>query len=88
MPSNQKVPTGRGSARAGAPAGAAPALAWKPRSCGDGVKGPRVFWAVATLPDTGTAEHSHTRWLLIRRSTTKPTHAFCGVASAPVHVQR
>ena len=72
--SNQKVPTERGSARADALAAAAPALAWKRRSCGDGVKGPRVYdWAVATLPDTGTAEHGHTRWLLIRRSITKPT---------------
>lgn len=53
---------------------ATPSLAWKRRSCGDGVKGPRVYdWAVATLPDTGTAEHGHTRWLLIRRSITKPT---------------
>ncbi|MET7402817.1 hypothetical protein ABZS66_55990 [Dactylosporangium sp. NPDC005572] len=49
-------------------------LAWKRRSCGDGVRSPRVYdWAVATLPDAGTAEHGHTRWLLIRRSVTKPT---------------
>lgn len=71
---NQKIPTERGSARADALAAAAPALAWKRRSCGDGVKGPRMYdWAVATLPDTGTAEHGHTRWLLVRRSITKPT---------------
>ena len=71
--SNQKVPTERGSARVDVLAAAAPVLAWKRRSCGDGVKGPRVYdWAVATLPDTGTAEHGHTRWLLIRRSITKP----------------
>ena len=74
MARNQKIPTEHGSARADALAAAAPALAWKRRSCGDGVKGPRVYdWAVATLPDTGTAEHGHTRWLLIRRSITKPT---------------
>ncbi|MFD0586313.1 IS701 family transposase [Dactylosporangium darangshiense] len=74
VPSNQKVPTERGSARADALAAAASALAWKRRSCGDGVKGPRVYdWAVATLPDTGTAEHGHTRRLLIRRSIAKPT---------------
>jgi SRSO17 transposase len=71
---NQKVPTERGSARADALAAVAPVLAWKRRSCGDGVKGPRLYdWAVATLPDTGTAEHGHTRWLLIRRSIAKPT---------------
>ena len=71
---NQKIPTERGSARADALAAAAPSLAWKRRSCGDGVKGPRVYdWAVATLPDTGAAEHGYTRWLLVRRSITKPT---------------
>ncbi|MEV0136289.1 IS701 family transposase [Dactylosporangium sp. NPDC050688] len=71
--SNQKIPTERGSARADALAAAAPALAWKRRSCGDGVKGPRVYdWAVATLPDTGTAEHGRTRWLLVRRNIAKP----------------
>jgi MFS superfamily sulfate permease-like transporter len=48
--------------------------AWKRRSAGDGVKGPRLYdWAVASLPDTGTAEHGHTKWLLIRRSITNPT---------------
>ncbi|WP_426514690.1 IS701 family transposase [Dactylosporangium sp. McL0621] len=67
---NQRIPTERGSARADA----APVLAWKRRSCGDGVKGPRLYdWAVATLPDTGTAEHGHARWLLVRRNITKPT---------------
>ncbi|GAB3853129.1 hypothetical protein GCM10027610_082570 [Dactylosporangium cerinum] len=71
--SNQKIPTERGSARADALAAAAPALAWKRRSCGDGVKGPRVYdWAVATLPDAGTAEHGRTRWLLVRRSIARP----------------
>jgi SRSO17 transposase len=71
---NQKIPTEGGSARADALAAAAPISAWKRRSCGDGAKGPRVFdWAVATLPDTGTADHGFSRWLLIRRSVTDPT---------------
>lgn len=71
---NQKIPTDGGSARADELAAAAPAPAWKRRSCGAGAKGPRLFdWAVATLPDTGTAEHGFTRWLLIRRSITDPT---------------
>jgi SRSO17 transposase len=36
-------------------------------------KGPRLYdWAVATFPDTGTATHGFTRWLLIRRSITHP----------------
>jgi SRSO17 transposase len=69
----QKVPTAGGSARADALAAAAPRLAWKRRSCGDGAKGPRLFdWAVATLPDTGTAEHGFSRWLLIRQSISNP----------------
>jgi SRSO17 transposase len=69
----QKIPTEGGSARADALAAAAPITAWKRRSCGDGAKGPRLFdWAVATLPDTGTAEHAHSRWLLIRQSISNP----------------
>jgi len=74
VPCNQKVPTQGGSARADALAGRAPLPAWKRRSCGDGVKGPRLYdWALASLPDTGTAEHGYTRWLLIRRSISDPT---------------
>ncbi len=47
--------------RLGWPAAAVPDLAWKRRSCGDGAKEPRLFdWAVATLPDTGTADHGCT----------------------------
>jgi SRSO17 transposase len=72
--SNQKIPTETGSSRADTLAARAPDPAWKRRSCGDGVKGPRLYdWAVATLPDTGTAEHGHRRWLLIRRSIPDPT---------------
>ncbi|WP_425462209.1 IS701 family transposase [Micromonospora pisi] len=72
VPRSQKVPTDTGSARADFLAARAPALAWQRRSCGDGVKGPRLYdWAVASLPDTGTAGHGFTRWLLIRRSITR-----------------
>jgi SRSO17 transposase len=71
---NQKIPTEGGAARADALAARAPITAWKRRSCGNGVKGPRLYdWAVASLPDTGTAEHGYARWLLIRRSITDPT---------------
>ena len=73
VPRSQKIPTNGGSARADALASAAPELAWKRRSCGDGAKGPRVYdWAVASLPDTGTAQYGFTRWLLIRGSVTNP----------------
>jgi SRSO17 transposase len=74
VPRSQKIPTNGGSARADALAAAAPDLAWKRHSCGDGAKGPRVYdWAVASLPDTGTAQYGFTRWLLIRRSITNLT---------------
>ncbi len=74
VPCNQKIPTEGGTARADALAAHAPIAAWKRRSAGDGVKGPRLYdWALASLPDTGTADHGYTRWLLIRRSITNPT---------------
>jgi SRSO17 transposase len=74
VPCNQNIPTQGGSARADALATRAPLSAWKRRSCGDGVKGPRLYdWALASLPDTGTAEHGYARWLLIRRSISDPT---------------
>lgn len=73
VPRSQKIPTEGGAARADALAAAAPELAWKRRSCGEGAKGPRLYdWAVASLPDTGTAAHGFARWLLIRRSIANP----------------
>jgi hypothetical protein len=65
---NQKIPTEGGSARADILAARAPIAGWKRRSCGDGHKGPRLYdWAVASLPDTGTADEqlvrvAGTRW--------------------------
>jgi SRSO17 transposase len=73
VPRSQKIPTDGGSARADTLAAAAPVLAWKRRSCGNGAKGPRLYdWAIASLPDAGTAQYGHCRWLLIRRSITNP----------------
>lgn len=73
VPRSQKIPTEGGAARADALAAAAPQLAWKRRSCGEGAKGLRLYdWAVASLPDTGTAAHGFARWLLIRRSIANP----------------
>jgi len=43
VPCNQNIPTQGGSARADALAVRAPLSAWKLRSCGDGVKGPRLY---------------------------------------------
>jgi SRSO17 transposase len=82
---NQKIPTAAGSSRADILAAQAPDPAWKRRSCGDGVKGPRLYdWAVATLPDHGTAEHGFARWLLIRRSTTDPAELAYYLCYGPV----
>jgi SRSO17 transposase len=74
VPCNQKIPTEGGAARADALAASAPIAAWKRRSCGNGVKGPRLYdWAVASVPDTGAASRGFACWLLIRRSITNPT---------------
>lgn len=71
VPRNQRVPTAVGNSRPDVLAAAAPALAWKHRSCGDGAKGPRLYdWAVASL--CGTVD-GYGHWLLIRRSITDPT---------------
>ena len=83
---NEKVATDAGSAGADVLAARAPAQAWKRRSCGDGVKGPRLYdWAAASLPGTGTAEHGSTRWLLIRRSITEPTELACYLYYGPAN---
>ncbi|MFY1623841.1 IS701 family transposase [Micromonospora sp. WMMD723] len=72
VPRNQRIPTVVGNSRPDVLASAAPALAWKRRSCGDGAKGPRLYdWAVASLPG---ADDSYGHLLLIRRSITDPTN--------------
>ena len=83
VPRSQKIPTEGGIARADTLAALAPNAAWKRRSAGDKVKGPRLYdWAVASLPDTGTADHGFTRWLLIRRSITNPSELATTCATA------
>lgn len=72
VPRNQRVPTTAGNSRPDVLAAAAPTLAWKRHSCGDGAKGPRLYdWAVASLPG---ADDGYGHWLLIRRSITDPTN--------------
>ncbi|GAA5198170.1 hypothetical protein GCM10023322_70940 [Rugosimonospora acidiphila] len=79
------IPTQGGAARADALAARAPLSAWKRRSCGDGAKGPRLYdWALVSLPDTGTAEHGHARWLLIRRSIGDPSELAYYLCYGPV----
>jgi SRSO17 transposase len=69
---NQAIRGDAGISRADVLAAHAPDGAWKRRSCGNGSKGPRVFdWAVASLPDDGTAPPGWSRWLLARRALTR-----------------
>nr|WP_051801269.1 hypothetical protein [Streptomyces sp. NRRL F-525] len=51
----------------------APPEGWERISCGDGVKGPRVYdWAAAKLPTIDGCDHTHYRWVLARRSLARP----------------
>ncbi|QCX82460.1 hypothetical protein C9F11_45675 (plasmid) [Streptomyces sp. YIM 121038] len=65
----------------------APDDAWERLSCGDGVKGPRVYdWAAAQLPavpffDGG--EPSHRGWVMARRSIARPDEIAYYLAHAP-----
>ena len=57
-----------GSRRADDLVADAPEQAWKPRSCGDGAKGPRLFdWAVASVSPGEHTPPGWGRWLLVRR---------------------
>ncbi|WDO11335.1 IS701 family transposase (plasmid) [Streptomyces murinus] len=66
----------------------APEDAWQRLSCGDGAKGPRVYdWASARLPSIGFFdgdEPTHHRWVLARRSLTRPQEIAYYFAYAPV----
>ncbi|WP_196231245.1 hypothetical protein [Salinispora arenicola] len=60
-------------------------MAWKRRSCGDGVNGPRLYdWAKAGLPATGDG---YDRWLLIRRSITDPINLAYYLCFGPASTQ-
>ncbi|MFE6819961.1 IS701 family transposase [Streptomyces sp. NPDC057675] len=66
----------------------APEDAWQRLSCGDGAKGPRVYdWASAKLPAIGFFDGdtpTHHRWVLARRSLTRPDEIAYYFAYAPV----
>lgn len=68
--------------------GQAPSEAWQRLSCGDGAKGPRIYdWAAARLPavwEFDGDEPTRQRWMLARRSTTKPDELAYFLASAPL----
>lgn len=66
--------------------GQAPGEAWQRLSCGDGAKGPRLYdWAAARLPAVwgfDGDEPTRQRWMLARRSITKPDELAYFLASA------
>ncbi|WP_354388156.1 hypothetical protein [Streptomyces atratus] len=68
--------------------GQAPGEAWQRLSCGDGAKGPRLYdWAAARLPvvwEFDGDEPTRQRWMLSRRSITKPEELAYFLASAPL----
>ncbi|MER7199695.1 hypothetical protein [Streptomyces sp. CB01635] len=68
--------------------GQAPPEAWQRLSCGDGAKGPRLYdWAAARLPavwEFDGDEPTRQRWMLARRSTTRPDEIAYYLASAPL----
>lgn len=65
----------------------APAEAWQRLPCG-GAKGPRIYdWAAARLPavwEFDGDEPTRQRWMLARRSITKPDELACFLAAAPL----
>ncbi|GGZ19960.1 transposase [Streptomyces nitrosporeus] len=68
--------------------GQAPDEAWQRLSCGDGAKGPRLYdWAGARLPavwEFDGDEPTRQRWMLARRSITKPDELAYFLAAAPL----
>lgn len=68
--------------------GHAPPEAWQRLSCGDGAKGPRLYdWAAARLPavwEFDGDEPTRQRWMLARRSITRPEEIAYYLASAPL----
>jgi len=75
VPRSQTVPGHTSTSRADVLAGQAPKQAWKRRSYGQGVKGPRMSdWAVASLPCyEDITPPGWARWLLVRRALTRNT---------------
>ncbi|MGW6260935.1 IS701 family transposase [Streptomyces sp. NPDC055085] len=68
--------------------GQAPPEAWQRLSCGEGAKGPRLYdWAAARLPavwEFDGDEPTRQRWMLARRSVTRPDEIAYYLASAPL----
>ena len=68
--------------------GQAPPEAWQRLSCGDGAKGPRLYdWAAARLPAVWEFDGEtpiRQRWMLARRSITRPEEIAYYLAIAPL----
>ncbi|MEV4924813.1 IS701 family transposase [Streptomyces roseoverticillatus] len=87
VPKSQQVKSLAGCWRIDQLVGDAPDDAWERLSCGDGAKGPRVYdWAAAQLPAVpffDGDEPSHRRWVMARRSISRPDEIAYYLAHAP-----
>ncbi len=88
VPKSQQVKSLAGFWRIDELIAQAPEDAWQRLSCGDGAKGPRVYdWASAKLPAISFFDGdvpTHHRWVLARRSLTRPDEIAYYFAYAPV----
>ncbi|MGG2463786.1 IS701 family transposase [Streptomyces sp. RGM 3693] len=88
VPKSQQVKSLAGSWRIDELIRQAPEDAWQRLSCGNGAKGPRRYdWASARLPAISFFdgdEPTHHRWVLARRSLTRPDEIAYYFAYAPV----
>nr|WP_107470308.1 IS701 family transposase [Streptomyces sp. 3211] len=88
VPKSQQVKSLAGFWRIDELIAQAPEDVWQRISCGDGAKGPRVYdWASARLPSISFFdgdEPTHHRWILARRSLTRPEEIAYYFAYAPV----
>lgn len=85
VPKSQQIPS---AGRIDHALAGAPAEAWERLSCGQGAKGPRVYdWAAARLPaieDLDGDDPTHHRWVLARRSLSRPEEIAYYLAYAPL----
>ncbi|GGW13415.1 hypothetical protein GCM10018980_72250 [Streptomyces capoamus] len=88
VPKSQQVKSLAGFWRIDELISEAPEDAWQRLSCGVGAKGPRVYdWASARLPAISLFdgdEPTHHRWVLARRSLTRPEEIAYYFAYAPL----
>ncbi|MET8676381.1 IS701 family transposase [Streptomyces sp. NPDC004647] len=87
VPKSQQVKSLAGCWRIDQLIGDAPEEAWERLSCGEGAKGPRVYdWAAAQLPAVPFFDGdkpAHRRWVLARRSISRPDETAYYLAHAP-----